>query len=164
MSQKSSSHHKKSQLAELIDPRLIKKLRIYVFIMLIMLIVIIYEIIKGEFNIAWAVGGILVGLGIGVMVSRMYRLSWDEETHNVIGRIDWIGGIILIFYLVFVFSRTYYLSYWVQGTPLLALIFSITAGTMMGRVMSTERGIIKILIALKLDDKIDISKLTRRSD
>jgi hypothetical protein len=143
----------KSRVAEYIDDRLIKRLRIYMIIMGIMLVVIIFEIIMGSFSIAWALGGILVGLGVGVLISRMYRLSWDEETNNVIGRIDWIGGAILILYLIFVFSRTYYLSYWVQGTPLLALVFSITAGTMLGRVMSTEHGIKKILTALNLSGK-----------
>jgi hypothetical protein len=143
----------KSRVAEYIDDRLIKRLRIYMAIMGIMLVVIIFEIIMGNFSIAWALGGILVGLGVGVLISRMYRLSWDEETNNVIGRIDWIGGAILILYLVFVFSRTYYLSYWVQGTPLLALVFSITAGTMLGRVLSTEHGIKKILTALNLSGK-----------
>jgi hypothetical protein len=147
----------KSAVAEYIDDRLIKRLRIYLSIMAIMIVVIISEILMGNFSIAWALGGILVGLGVGVLISRMYRLSWDEETNNVIGRIDWIGAIILIIYLIFVFSRTYYLSYWVQGTPLLALVFSITAGTMLGRVMSTEHGIKKILTALNLQDKIKIS-------
>jgi hypothetical protein len=152
------SEETKSQIEELIDPRLIKRLRIYVSIMVIMLLVIVFDILMGSFSIAWALGGIMVGLGVGIIVSRMYHLSWDEDTNNVIGRIDWIGAIILIFYLVFVFSRTYYLSYYVQGTPLLALVFSITAGTMLGRVMSTERGIKKILTALNLQDKINIPR------
>lgn len=146
----------KSSTVKLIDPRLIKRLRIYVIIMIIMLMVIIYEILRGSFNIAWAVGGILVGLGVGILVSRMYRLSWDDETNNVIGRIDWIGSVILVLYLIFVFTRTYYLSYWVQGTPLIALVFSITAGTMLGRVMSTEHGIKKILTALNLSGRLNI--------
>jgi len=32
-----------------------------------------------------------------------------------------------------------------QGPPLMGLVFSLTAGTMMGRVMSTERGVKRIL-------------------
>ena len=147
----------RSPVAEYIDDRLIKRLRIYMIIMGIMLVVIIFEILMGSFSIAWALGGIMVGLGVGVLISRMYHLSWDEETNDVIGRIDWIGAIILIFYLIFVFSRTYYLSYWVQGTPLLALVFSITSGTMLGRVMTTEHGIKKILTAMNLEEVIKIS-------
>ncbi|AUB58861.1 hypothetical protein BK008_11430 [Methanobacterium sp. MZ-A1] len=133
------------QLSKYLDQRLIKRLRIYTIVMVVMLLVIIYEVITGTFSISWALGGVLVGLGIGTLVSRVYRLSWDDETSNVIGQMDWIGAIILICYLVFVFTRTHYLSYWLQGPPLMGLVFSLTAGTMMGRVMSTERGVKRIL-------------------
>lgn len=131
--------------AHYIDKRLINRLRIYTIVMIVMLVLLIYEVLKGTFSLAWAIGGILIGLGIGTIVSRMYRISWDDESSNVIGHIDWIGGVILILYLIFIFTRTHYLSNWLQGAPLIALIFSITAGTMLGRVITTEHGIKKIL-------------------
>lgn len=135
----------KSAVIPYLDKRLIRRLRIYTLVMIIMLLVIIFEVLQGAFTIAWAVGGILIGLGIGTLVSRMYSLKWDENTSQVISRIDWIGGVILVCYLTFVFTRTHYLSYWVQGAPLMGLIFSLTAGTMLGRVLTTEHGIKKIL-------------------
>lgn len=128
-----------------LDKRLIFRLRIYTLVMIFMLLVISGEVFSGTFSVAWALGGILIGLGVGTLATRMYRLSWDEDTSHVISRIDWIGGIILICYLTFVFTRTYYLSYWVQGAPLMGIIFSITAGTMLGRVLGTRRGINKVL-------------------
>lgn len=85
-----------------LDPRLIRRLRIYIIVMLIMLVVIAFEVLESTFSIPLAIGGILIGLGVGTIVSRMYRLSWDEETSNVIGRIDWIGAVILVFYLIFI--------------------------------------------------------------
>lgn len=133
------------ELSKYLDQRLIKRLRIYTIVMIVMLLVIIYEVLEGSFSISWALGGIFIGLGIGTLVSRMYRLSWDDKTSNVIGQIDWIGAIILACYLIFVFTRTHYLSYWLQGPPLMGLVFSLTAGTMLGRVMTTERGIKRIL-------------------
>ncbi|MDO5836950.1 MAG: hypothetical protein Q4P17_10605 [Methanobacterium sp.] len=147
----------KKQFSKYLDQRLIKRLRIYTMVMVVMLLVILYEVLAGTFSISWALGGILIGLGIGTLVSRMYRLSWDDETSNVIGQIDGIGAIILICYLFFVFTRTHYLSYWVHGPPLMGLIFSLTAGTMMGRVMTTERGIKRILRTWNLlgDEHLD---------
>jgi len=145
----------KSAVVPYLDKRLIRRLRIYTLVMVIMLLVIIFEVLQGDFSIAWALGGILIGLGIGTLVSRMYSLSWDEDTSQVIGRIDWIGAIILVCYLTFVFTRTHYLSYWVHGTPLLGLVFSLTAGTMLGRVLSTEHGIKRIL---KTWDVLDFRK------
>jgi peptidoglycan/LPS O-acetylase OafA/YrhL len=135
----------KSPVVPYLDKRLIFRLRIYTLVMIFMLLVISGEVFSGTFSVAWALGGILIGLGVGTLATRMYRLSWDEDTSHVISRIDWIGGIILICYLTFVFTRTYYLSYWVQGAPLMGIIFSITAGTMLGRVLGTRRGINKVL-------------------
>jgi peptidoglycan/LPS O-acetylase OafA/YrhL len=151
----------KSAVIPYLDKRLIRRLRIYTIVMLIMLLVIIFEILQGTFTLAWAVGGMLIGLGIGTLVSRMYSLNWDEDTSQVISRIDWIGGVILVCYLTFVFTRTHYLSYWIQGAPLMGLIFSLTAGTMLGRVLTTEHGIKKILKTwdiLGINKKSDTNK------
>ena len=137
-------------IKQYLDKRLITRIRIYVIVMLVMLIIIAFEVIQSTFTIPMAIGGILIGLGVGTIVSRMYHLSWDDETSNVIGRIDWIGAVILVFYLIFVFTRAHYLGYWIQGAPLLTIVLSITAGTMLGRVMSTEHGIHKILKSLKI--------------
>jgi hypothetical protein len=151
----------KSAAIPYLDPRLVRRIRIYSVVMLIMLLVIIFEVSQGAFTIAWAAGGILIGLGIGTLVSRMYSLNWDEDTSQIISRIDWIGGVILVCYLTFLFTRTHYLSYWIQGTPLLGLIFSLTAGTMLGRVLSTEHGIKKILKTwdiLRIKNKTDTNE------
>lgn len=75
-----------------LDKRLIFRLRIYTLVMIFMLLVISGEVFSGTFSVAWALGGILIGLGVGTLATRMYRLSWDEDTSHVISRIDWIGG------------------------------------------------------------------------
>jgi hypothetical protein len=137
-------------IKQYLDPRLIRRLRIYILVLLIMLVVIAFEVIQSTFTIPLAIFGILIGLGVGTIVSRMYRISWDKETCNVIGRIDWIGAVILVFYLIFIFTRAHFLGYWMQGAPLIAIIFSITAGTMLGRVLSTRHGIDKILKVLNI--------------
>lgn len=144
-------HKSETLVKQYVEPRLIKRLRIYIIVMLIMLVVVVFEVITSLFSIQLAIIGIMSGLGIGVIYSRTYRLSWDEDTDNVIGRIDWIGAIILIFYLIFLFTRAYFLGQWIHGTPLLAFILSITAGTMLGSVISTRRSIKKVLVSLRLD-------------
>lgn len=136
--------------AQNIDSRIIKRLRNYLLVMFILLVLIVFEVLNGRFNILFSTGGILMGLLIGVIVSRVYNLSWDEETNNVIGRIDWIGAVILVCYLIFIFTKTQLLGYWVQGTSLFALVLGITAGTMLGRVLSTKRGIERVLKVLEI--------------
>jgi len=84
---------------------------------------------------------------IGILISRMYSLSWDEKSNNVIDRMDWIGAVILVFYLIFLFNKIHLLEYLVHGSLLLTLSLSITVGTMLGRILNTRRSIDKVLEA-----------------
>ena len=136
--------------SQFVEQRLIKRLRTYFLIIFIMLVVVIFDVLTGVFKISWAIGGILIGFGVGILASRMYHLSWDDETNLVISHIDKIGAVILICYLIFIFTRTYYLRQLVQGAPLTVMILSLTIGTMLGNMMSTERGIKKILKTLNI--------------
>jgi hypothetical protein len=55
--------------------------------MIIMLVVIVIEVLRGVFDIQWALLGIIIGLIVGIIVARVYSLNWDEETNIVIGEI-----------------------------------------------------------------------------
>lgn len=44
---------------------------------------------------------LLVSTVIGWVVNRMYRLEWDVQEDKVVSRMDWLGSIILVSYLVF---------------------------------------------------------------
>jgi hypothetical protein len=133
-----------------IEDRLIKRLRIYVIVMVVMFAVIVIEILAGRFDITFVLIGVFIGLVIGIIISRGYHLSWDVETNYVIGRIDWIGAILLVCYLVFVFTKSYFLGFYVQGDKLFALLLGITAGTMLGRILGTSHGINKLLQTLEI--------------
>jgi hypothetical protein len=113
-----------------------------------MLFVIVFEVLRGIFSIQWALIGVLIGLVVGTIVSRMYSLSWDEETNTVIANMDRIGVIILVAYLIWEFTKSQFFGYWVEGNTLFAIILGITAGSMLVRVLSNKRNIELILEAL----------------
>lgn len=142
---------KKESKIDHIDSRIIRRIRIYVLIMLIIVAVIIFEVIMGRFNLILALMGIILGIVVGIIVGRVYTLSWDEETNKVVSNIDGIGAVILVCYLIFVFTKTDFFSNWVQGNPLFAVILGITAGTMLGRVLSTRKNIEKIFESLRFN-------------
>ena len=102
----------------------------------------------GRFGLALALIGVCIGLVVGIIVSRSRHLSWDEETSTVIGRIDWIGAIFLVCYLLFVLTKSYFAGFYVQGAALFAVILGITAGAMLGRILATRHGINKLLKTL----------------
>ncbi|UTB32763.1 MAG: hypothetical protein NKF70_00295 [Methanobacterium sp. ERen5] len=132
------------------DTKLVNKLRLYTVIMVVMVAIVIYEVLISKFSPELAVVGFISGIVVGIFVARIYKLSWDESNNNVTGTVDVIGGIILVLYFTYIFTRTYYLGQWVSGIPLFAFILSMTAGTMFGRIINTRHDVLKILRALKL--------------
>jgi hypothetical protein len=48
-------------------------------------------------------------------------------------------------YLIFIFTKSQFLGYAVEGANLFAIILGITTGTMLGRVLTTKHGIEQIL-------------------
>ena len=137
-------------IRQYLDVRLIVRVRIFSIISIVMLLLITFEMLRGTINMSLAIAGIIMGLAVGIIASRMFRLSWDQETKKVIGNMDWIGVLVLIFYIIFMLTRTLLLGYYVQGSLFLAIVLSITAGTFIGRVMGTRRGIRKVLNAWKI--------------
>jgi hypothetical protein len=133
-----------------IEDRLIRRLRIYLIVALVLSAAIVVEVVEGRFILSLALIGVCIGLLVGIIVSREYHLSWDEETNTVIGRIDWIGAIFLVCYLVFVFTKSYLAGFYVQGAALFAVVLGITTGAMLGRIFGTRRGINKLLKTLEI--------------
>jgi len=124
-----------------IDRRLIVRLRLYCITCLVMLGVIVVEIVRHKIGVTLAAGGIAIGLVLGIVVSRMYRLSWDEQTTKVVAQIDWIGGGILGLYITFIFFRDWIFGHWLQGSTLVEFGLCISAGLMLGRVLGARHGI-----------------------
>jgi membrane protein required for beta-lactamase induction len=89
--------------------------------------------------------GLIGGVVVGVVVSRMYRLDWDHSAREVVSRIDRVGALVLALYLVFAITRSWLLGQWVQGAALGPVSLSVVAGIMLGRVGGMSHGIRGIL-------------------
>lgn len=134
-----------------ISSRLITQLRLFTIIFMVMFGIVVFEVTQHTLTISLAAAGILLGVVIGVLMSRMIHLSWNEEVREVIGRTDEIGVIILVLYIATnILLRTVFLGYFAQGAALTALIICIVAGSMLGRMIKTRHGIYKVLEAWKI--------------
>ena len=133
-----------------IDHHLSLRLRIYLFICLTMIVLIIVDVLRDTIGAGLATIGIVLGMVLGLIVSRMYQLKWDEETTKVIAQIDWVGGIILVLYIAFLFSRDWLFGHWVQAATLAAFGLSVTAGSMFARIIFARHGIHKTLQAISV--------------
>jgi hypothetical protein len=117
-------------------------------IWLLLALAMTVDVIQQKFDIGLAFVGFLVGFSAGLFLSRMYRLDWNEETMKVVSQLDAIGRIILAAYVLFMVGRNWIFGYWVQASDLMGFILCFTAGTMIGRVGATRRGIRLVLYAV----------------
>ena len=131
-----------------VDHRLRFRLRVFLIIWLVLALVIAIDVLRHKFDISLVLLGSLTGFLIGLVLSRMYRLDWEQETTKVVSQLDVVGRVILGVYILFMVGRDWILGFWIQASDLMAFILCFTAGTMIGRVAGTRRGIRRILQAL----------------
>ena len=107
-------------------------------IALVELVLAVTGVVAGDIGLGWAVGGLLGGAVVGVVASRMKRAQWDERTGQIVSKIDWVGGVILVGFLVAQLTRSWVLGHWVEGVALTTLGLCVTAGTLAGQVFGTR--------------------------
>lgn len=130
-----------------ISRSLLIQLRVFGVIFLGMLAALVYDGVTGQVTWLWAALGLALGLVIGGVLSRMYALTYDEEARHVVGRIDWVGGVILLLYLVFVSLRGRMFTPLIDAAQLAGFLLAVSAGTLLGRLVGTSRGVWRVLRA-----------------
>ena len=135
----------RARLAGHVDKRLRSRVRIYLVIFVVMLAVVVVDtVLTGTAPILVGLG-LLVGVVVGVFVSRMYRLDWDQSANQVVSRIDKIGAAILVAYIVFAVSRSWLVGSFVDRSAVGPVGLSIVCGIMLGRVVGMSHGIRGVL-------------------
>jgi hypothetical protein len=105
---------------------------------LVVLVLAVTGVVAGDLGPGWAVGGLLGGAVVGLVASRMKHMQWDERVGQVVSKIDWLGGVILVCFLVAQLTRSWLLGHWVEGVALTTLGLFVTAGTLAGQVFGTR--------------------------
>src|SRR4051812_18591780 len=121
-----------------VNNRLQIQLRLYVLIAIIMGLIVIYDLFTGHLSLLFTVLGILVGLVIGIISSRMFHISWDHDAKKVISQVDTIGVIVIIGYVLFEIGREYVFKHYIDSTLTGALTFAFIYDMLSGRVIGTR--------------------------
>src|SRR5437870_9981219 len=117
----------RKEVTKYVHRKLLFRLRRLAIIFIIIIGVLIYEISHNYIAGYLAAIGFVMGIGIGLLVSyRMHTISWDVETNKAVTKMDRLGIIILVLYLVFAISRHWIFSHWFEGYTLTA--FSLSVG------------------------------------
>ena len=137
---------KRKEVRKYVHRKLLFRLRRLAIIFLIIIGILIYEISHNYIAGYLAAGGFILGIAIGLMVNkRMHIISWDAETNKAVTKMDRLGIIILVAYILFAIMRQWIFSFWFHGNALTAFSLSVGAGGMLGRLWSTRQKIRQIL-------------------
>ncbi|MFH0836516.1 MAG: hypothetical protein V1870_00125 [Candidatus Aenigmatarchaeota archaeon] len=129
-----SRNSKRNQRKQFIDKGLLRRFRIYMVFLFIFLAVIVYDIFTNVIGLPLLVVGIAIGIAVGFFVGRMFDIRWHEENSKVISRMDKIGVVIIVVYLIFAVFRNQIFSLWIAGPTAGAFGFCFIAGMFIGRI------------------------------
>ena len=132
----------RKEVALYVHKKLLFRLRRLAIFFLVVTGILIYEISNNFIAGYLALGGFIIGFLIGYIVGkRMHRISWDEEASKVVGKMDRIGIIILVIYILFAITRRWIFSHWLEGHALSAFVLSISCGAIVSRLWFIRRKI-----------------------
>jgi uncharacterized membrane-anchored protein len=146
MPNKMSNIRKKRQLLRKhINPKLRRSLRIYLIVGAAVLIYVIISTIKSGASAIAVILGLIAGAVIGMILSRIYKISWDKDANHVIHRMDVFGIVLLAVFVVFDLNRGHIVQLFVHGDSVGTISLALLAGAFYGRVFGAGRGIVKVL-------------------
>lgn len=136
------------------ENRLTIRLWVFFIIMSALSIIVIAHVFEGHISALLAVSGFAVGIMIGFLAGRMFIIFWHPETEKVVSRLDTVGFVILLMYVLLAVGRRWFLGHWLHGAELNAFGLSILTGLLLGRLLSMAMKIKKILVT---ENKILVS-------
>lgn len=135
-----------------IERSLVIQFRIFSVLALVFTIVLIVRIANGSVSLLSAIAGLLGGMVVGVILTRAQNLRWNEQETMIVKRMNAFGGTMLVWYVLFLFNRTSILRGLFDtsnAATIAALGIAITAGIMLGRVLSMRRSLRYLMQSLE---------------
>jgi hypothetical protein len=131
---------------ENIDKKLLRRIRLFVVILVVMTGVLVYEIFVSDINVLFILLGIIIGIAVGFVIGRILSIEWHTESRKVIARLDFVGIIVLVVYITLSLLRHWIFAHWFACPALTAITVSFIEGVMLGRILSLRFYINKILV------------------
>lgn len=126
------------------------RVTLYAVIFLVLAVIVVVDAVRiGGRSALPVVIFLVVGLVVGAIASRMFRLSWDADSGRVVGRIDTVGVVVLVLYLAFSIFRGRLVGLWFEAPVVGVASLAVLAGVMAGQVLTTRRGVIRVFDILR---------------
>jgi hypothetical protein len=119
--------------------RLQLRLVFYFLISFAILAIGAYHIVTGEIPVMFPTTGFIIGMIVGIFVSRTHNIHWDTKAQMVITRMDALGIVILAAYILLELNRETVVRYFINDDSTIAISFALLAGIMVGRIIGIRR-------------------------
>lgn len=150
-----SFNHKKKIAQKHVERRLLRRLVFFIVMACVMIAVVVFQIWLQHISVWLALFGAGLGLILGIVVGRMFKMFWHIETEKIVARLDKAGITLLVIYVGIELSRKWFFGHWLHGAQLNAFALAFLVGVLIGRLLSMIGTIQGILIEEK---KVEISK------
>jgi hypothetical protein len=134
-----------SDKRELVDKKIRNKVRFFVLMFILSLTLAINAVFTEIVPVKYPILAFLIGFGIGMILSRIQKVTWDKDGKRIIKEFDLISGILLFFLILLFIFKEKLVQEFVQFPKINSVIFALNAGIMLGRTISIRHKIIKIL-------------------
>ncbi|MEO7961396.1 MAG: hypothetical protein ABIR19_07610 [Ginsengibacter sp.] len=149
----------RKEVTVFVHKKLLFRLRRLAIFFLVAISFLGYEIAKDGEAFYFAILGILMGILIGYVAgNKMHSIKWDNEAMKVVSKMDRVGIVVLVIYILFSISRRWIFSHWLTGNLLTTFILAISCGTISSRLWFVRR---KIRETLKREGFLYPSKKMR---
>jgi hypothetical protein len=130
---------------QLVSRRLRSRLILFLVIAIALIGFAFYEVATGVMS--WWVGGLtlIVGAAVGYVYGRLVRVQWDEHESKVVTRLDTVGVIIIIAYIVLAYFRETLLADFFTGAALTAIGLTLAGGILIGRFFGMHLSLMRVI-------------------
>lgn len=136
---------KREIVKEHIDTSLRKRLKIFYGISLIILCIALYKFFNGDISFSHIIIWYFIGLIVGFLAGRMYKIFWHEQEEKVVSQLDAIGIIILILFITIEIWKNWIFGHWIEASELNTFGLIFISGALMWRLLAMILVIKKIL-------------------
>ena len=120
------------------------KLWIYFLVFMVSLIMSMFHFVKGTISFYFPLGGFVIGFLIGHISSRINKVIWDEDSEMIDLKLDKLGIVILVVYLLFVIFKNTLIEDVVHLHHISSISLAVLSGTMLGHAVALRKKVVKI--------------------
>ena len=135
----------RTAIARHLHQRILIQIALFIVITVAMFGIVITDAVTSHLNLWWILLGAIIGIILGYVVGRAFRLSWHEDSQKVIMNVDRTGFIVIILYVLIRALVNSEAGNLLSGIELLAVTYSLLGGIMIGRLASMGRRIVRML-------------------